>query len=441
MSNAVEAVKSEAQSEVVRIEAQGNKASGAMKCPHLGAQYNPFVGPHVEDPHPFYAELRRDAPVSFNPMLGMWLVSRYDDICHVLKDPLRFSSADMGSVGSVLAPETLAVLAEGYPLAESLLSSDPPTHNRLRKLMGRGFSAQRIAAQDVPIRTFSQELIDAFVHHGQADLVTQLAYPLPVRVILGMVGVPEEDMADIKRWCDDFFRMIFTRVPAEEQPPLARSWVTYQHYVARLIASRRDEPRDDLVSYLVTTDADGEALTLPELIIAIAGSFLAAGHETTTALLSQCWKQALLQPGLWQRLREDRSLVPHLIEETLRFDSVSHGMIRTTTEDVELAGVALPKGSRLLLLYASGSRDPALLPDGDRFDISRHHPSHLGFGRGIHFCIGAPLARQEALIATNLLLDQMPDLRLAPNPDFRPMQNLTLRSIQSLRVEWTPTGS
>ncbi|RKH21849.1 cytochrome P450 [Corallococcus praedator] len=409
-----------------------------MKCPHLGAQYNPFSGPHVEDPHPFYAELRRDAPVSFNPMLGMWLVSRYDDICHVLKDPARFSSADMGNVGSVLAPETLAVLAEGYPLADSLLNSDPPTHNRLRKLMGRGFSAQRIAAQEGPIRAVAQELVDAFVHQGKADLVTQLAYPLPVRVILGMVGVPKEDMANIKHWCDDFFRMIFTRVPAEEQPPLARSWVTFQHYVARLIAARRYEPSDDLASYLVTTDTDGEALTLPELIIAIAGSLLAAGHETTTALLAQCWKQALLQPGLWQRLREDRSLVPHLIEETLRFDSVSHGMIRTTTEEVQLAGVTLPAGSRLLLLYASGSRDPALLADGDRFDISRHHPSHLGFGRGIHFCIGAPLARQEALIATNLLLDQLPDMRLAPNPDFGTMQNLTIRAIQHLPVEWTP---
>ncbi|RKH11238.1 cytochrome P450 [Corallococcus sp. CA053C] len=441
MSNAVEAVKSEVKSEGVRPDAQGSRASNAMKCPHLGAQYNPFAGPHVEDPHPFYAELRRDAPVSFNPMLGMWLVSRYEDICHVLKDPTRFSSGEMGNVGSVFAPETLAVLAEGYPLGESLLASDPPTHTRLRKLMGRGFSAQRIAAQDGPIRAVTQELINKFVHHGQADLVKQLAYPLPARVILGMVGVPEEDMADIKRWCDDFFRMIFTRVPAEEQPPLARSWVTYQHYVARLIANRRDEPRDDLASYLVTTDADGEALTLPELIVAIAGSLLAAGHETTAALLSMSWKQALLQPGLWQRLREDRSLVPHLIEETLRFDSVSHGMIRTTTEDVELAGVALPKGTRLLLLYASGSRDPALLPDGDRFDISRHHPSHLGFGRGIHFCIGAPLARQEALIATNLLLDQMPDLRLAPNPDFQITQSLTLRAMQSLRVEWTPTGS
>lgn len=412
-----------------------------MKCPHLGAQYNPFAGPHVEDPHPFYAQLRQDAPVSYNPMLGMWLVSRYDDICHVLKDPSRYSSADMGNVGSVLAPETLSILAEGYPLADSLLNSDPPTHTRLRKLMGRGFSAQRISAQEAPIHAVSQELVNAFTHQGSADLVTQFAYPLPVRVILGMAGVPQKDMADIKRWCDDFFRMIFTRVSAEEQPPLARSWVTFQHYVARLIRERRDEPCDDLISYLVTTDADGEALTLPELIIAIAGSLLAAGHETTTALLAQCWKQALLQPGLWQRLREDRSLVPHLIEETLRFDSVAHGMIRTTTEDVELAGVALPKGSRLLLLYASGSRDPALLADADRFDISRHHPSHLGFGRGIHFCIGAPLARLEALIATNVLLDQMPDLRLAPNPDFATMQNLTLRSIQHLRVEWTPIGA
>ncbi|RKH53811.1 cytochrome P450 [Corallococcus interemptor] len=441
MSTAVEAVKVEGQSEAIHVEANASKAAGAMKCPHLGAQYNPFAGPHVEDPHPFYAQLRRDAPVSYNPMLGMWLVSRYEDICHVLKDPARYSSADLGNMGSVLSPQTLAVLAEGYPLADSLINSDPPAHTRLRKLLGRGFSAQRITAQEAPIRAVSEELIQAFARRGHADLVTEFAYPLPVRVILGMAGVPQEDMADIKRWCDDFFRMIFTRVPAEEQPPLARSWVTFQHYVARLIRAREDEPRDDLISYLVTTDADGEALTLPELIIAIAGSMLAAGHETTTALLAQCWKQALIQPGLWQKLREDRSLVPHLIEETLRFDSVAHGMIRTTTEDVELAGVALPRGSRLLLLYASGSRDATLLPDGDHFDISRHHPTHLGFGRGIHFCIGAPLARLEALIATNLLLDQLPDLKLEENPDFGHTQSLTIRAIQHLRVSWTPSGA
>jgi cytochrome P450 len=439
VSTAVEAAKSEGQSPTPHPE--GSIPPGVMKCPYLGAQYNPFAGPHVADPHPFYAQLRQDAPVTFSPMLGMWLVSRYEDICKVLRDPARYSSSDMGNMGSVLTPETRSVLAEGYPLAPGLINSDPPSHTRLRRLLGRGLSAQRLNAQDARIRAVSRELLGAFVHKGHADLVTQFAYPLPVRIILGLAGIPEEDMDDIKHWCDDFFRLVFTRVSPEEQPVLARSWVTFQHYVVRLIRARRDEPRDDLISYLVNADAGGEALSLPELIITIAGNLLAAGHETTTALLAQCWKQALLQPGLWQRLRKERELVPHLIEETLRFDSVTHGMIRTATEDVEIAGVPLPRGSRLMLLYASASRDASLLPDGDAFDISRKHPSHLGFGRGIHFCIGAPLARLEALIATNLLLDQLPDLRLEPGADFAPMQNLTIRAIQHLRVQWTPTGA
>lgn len=413
-------------------------APAAARCPHLGAQYNPFGGPHVANPHPFFERLRQEEPVSFSPMLGMWLVSRHEDISQVLKDTARFSNRDMLGSGTHLTDEAKAILARGFDTSHVLLGMDPPEHTRLRRLTNRGFTAQRIAAMEPFIRKMATQLVDGFASDGRADLVEQLAYPLPVHVILGVMGVPQEDVWRIKRWSADWQRLTFEHIPAEQQVEMAKGVLEFQQYCVRLIEERRKSPREDLTSYLVAVEDDGEALSMHELVMAIGASMLSAGHESTTALMANTWKLAL-EHGVWQRLREDRELVMKFLEESSRYDSVSHAMIRTAREDVEVGGVKLPAGSRLLLLYASGSRDESLCPHANKLDLDREKvPQHLTFGRGTHFCIGAPLARLQYQLTTNILLDRLPDPRLVPGQDFGTWQSIVLRQMKHLKVEWTP---
>ncbi|WP_320672685.1 cytochrome P450 [Patulibacter defluvii] len=404
-------------------------------CP-LGATYMPFAGPHVTDPHPFFERLRAEEPVTYSPVLDMWLVSRYDDICAVLRDPSRFSNRDMLGSGAHVTPEAGAVLARGYDTSHVLLGMDPPAHTRLRRLTNRGFSAKRIAAMAPFVRERTAALIDGFADAGEADLVEQLLYPLPVQVILGVMGVPTEDMWRIKQWSTDWQRLAFEPVPPDEQVAMAEGVLEFQQYCLELIADRRAAPREDLTSYLIEAESDGEKLSDHELVMAIGASMLSAGHESTTALIANAWKLAL-EHDQWERLREDRSLLLPFLEETCRYDSVSHAMIRTANEDVTVGDVAIPAGSKLMLLYGAGSRDESLCPHADVLDPAREAaPRHLTFGRGTHFCLGAPLAKLQYEIATEALLDRLPPLRLVPDQDHGIWQSVVLRQMRHLRVTW-----
>jgi cytochrome P450 len=412
-------------------------ASAAVPNPHLGAQYNPFVGPHVTDPHDFFARLRKEEPVTFSPMLNMWLVSRYDDIAAVLKDPARFSNRDMLGSGTHLTDEAKAILAQGFDTRHVLLGMDPPEHTRLRRLMNRGFTAQRINGMAPFIQQKANELVDAFAQDGHADLVEQFAYPLPAYVILGVMGVPTEDVWRIKRWSADWQQLTFEHIPPERQVEMAKGVIEFQQYCVRLIEDRRKRPREDLTSYLVAVEDDGEALTMDELIMAIGASMLSAGHESTTALMANTWKLAL-EHGVWEQLRANREWVMKFLEESSRYDSVSHAMIRTALEDVEVGGVRIPAGSRLMLLYAAGSRDESRCPYSHKLDVTREKvPQHLTFGLGTHFCLGAPLARLQYQIATHVLLDKLPELKLVPGQDHGTWQSIVLRQMKHLKVEWT----
>lgn len=414
-------------------------AAAAVRCPHLGAQYNPFAGPHVSNPHPFFERLRKEEPVTFSPMLNMWLVSRFEDITAILKDPARFSNKDMLGSGTHLTEEAKAILAKGHDTRHVLLGMDPPDHTRLRRLMNRGFTAQRINAMAPFIQKMATELVDKFVADGRADLVEQLAWPLPAYVILGIMGVPYEDVWKIKRWSADWQQLTFEHIPPEKQVEMANGVMEFQQYCVRLIEERRKNPREDLTSYLVAVEDDGEALTMDELVMAIGASMLSAGHESTTALMANTWKLAL-EHGLWEQLRENRELVPRFLEEASRFDSVQHAMLRTAREDVVVGGVKIPAGSRLMLLYAAGSRDESLCPHANKLDLTREKvPQHLTYGRGTHFCLGAPLARLQFNITTNVLLDRLPALTLVPNQDYGTWQSIVLRQMKHLKVEWTPT--
>lgn len=376
--------------------------------------------------------------MAYNDLLGMWLVSRHDDICEVVKDPARFSSVGIMSAGTRPTPEMLAILSEGYPVMPSAFDSDPPAHTRFRRVLSRAFSPANVAAQEARIRRITNELVDGFVADGRVEIVERFAHPLPALVIIAMTGFPPEDLGKILRWCEDWFSFIWSALPPEAQPAVGRSIVAYQRYCAEIIAERRREPRDDLTSYLLETEVEGEALTLPELITHVGLMFITAAHQTTTNLIGNAVHVLLSQPERLRWLREDPSRIPAVIEETLRFAPAIHGLVRTATEDVSVGGVRVSKGQKLLLLYSSPNRDETVFPDPDRFDPTRDNQRHLGFGRGIHYCPGAGLARLEGRIALEVLIERLPGLRLVADRPLERMVNISVQGPRSLWVEWDP---
>jgi cytochrome P450 len=407
----------------------------------LGAEYQPLRSPQLDNPYPFYARARREEPVFFNPALGMWFITRHADVVAILKDSARFSSADTLRGDSIPAPEVLEVLREGYPPAPVLLDNDPPAHTRMRRYVQPSFRPQRIQATEPWIRRFATELIDRFAGDGRADLVSAFCMPLPAQVILQMMGVPPEDLERIHKWSADWETLIFSKVPVPQQVECARSIVAFQHYVAGLVAARRTAPREDLTTELVQAgQEEGQPLTTPELVNILSG-LLIAGHYTTTNLISSGLYHLLRHPELLSTLRTDPRRIPDFVEEVLRYESPIQGIVRTATEDVEVAGVTIPQGARLFVLYGAANRDPACFTAPDELSLTRaDRAQHLGFGRGIHFCAGAELARLEVKLALGMLLERLPGLRLAPGWEPQWMPNLAHRGLESLRVEWDVRG-
>jgi cytochrome P450 len=386
----------------------------------------------------FYTQARREEPIFFSPLLNMWVVRRYDDVKAILNDHLRFSSENALEQATNYTPETLEILRDAVPFSAVLLvNADPPRHTRGRACITKAFSARRVASLEPRIRQFADRLIDQFIADRQADLVTQFAYPHPMLTILSLIGVPEEDIEQVKAWCEDELALLFGLAPPERQAACARSFVAYQRYVADLIEQRRIAPQDDLTSDLLKAIDEGTAeLSRDELIQMVAG-LVAAGYETTANLLGGAAYHLLREPRHWQAICADPSRIPAVVEELLRFDSPSLGMFRFVTEEAEIGGVRLPQGARVHILFGSANHDEAYFANPEEFDPQRANVArHIAFGYGIHFCSGAALVRLEARVALEQLSTRLPSLRLAAGREaiYEPM--LLARGLKHLAVEW-----
>jgi cytochrome P450 len=403
----------------------------------LGATFQPLAGDHLEDPYPFYRRARAEEPVFFHPGFGLWFVTRYEDVVAVLRDPRTFSSKDTIPTHPELAPEVQAVLAE-HRHSQHLINADPPVHTRLRSICNEGFTPTRVGALESTIRALAADLIDGFSADGHADIAAQFAYPLPLTVILQMLGVPAEDLDDCRRWSHDVSAWAWGAavLPTEQLVEHARGMVAFQRYTEGLVEARRRGPRADMISDLVAARDGGTGLSNEEVVDLVPGLIL-AGHETTANLITNTLFQLLRHPARWDVLRRDPRTAEAAVEEGLRFDTSVLGMPRTTTRDVELGGVTLPAGAKLFVLFGSAGHDDARYANPEAFDPDRRGgPPHLGFGRGIHYCIGSPLARLEARIALATLAARLPSLRLVDRepPPHRPM--LAFREYTRLDVEW-----
>lgn len=402
----------------------------------LGAIFNPFAPEQRDNPYPIYARARLEEPVFYSPTLDLWVISRYADIAAVIRDTDRFSSFNSLYVKAEPIPEVSAVLRDGYEQFSSLVQSDPPDHTRVRAVFGKAFTPQRVAALEGRISEITRELIDAFARDGRAELVSQLALPMPGFVICDLLGVPRAEMKQLRVWHEDKQALMAAQAPPEVQVANAHGYVAMQRYFKAQIEARRADPRDDLLTLLVPEEIGGSAPISMQEAVCNAMDLLAAGHETTTALIANGMDILLDRPDITQALRADRSLLPGAIDEMLRFESPIRGFFRAVTADAEVAGVRIPKGSRVYLLYGSGNRDEAEFPGADRFDMRRKDASkHLAFGKGIHFCVGSLLARTEARIAFEQLLDRLPGLRRGEGP-MRRSDFIIMRTYDSLPIAW-----
>jgi cytochrome P450 len=403
-----------------------------------------FFDPKVaEDPYEFYAALRREAPVYPVPGLGFYLVTRYDDVVAVLKQPElfsnRFAQAMQGRTGGPRT-ELLEIWKQGWMPVDTLLTNDPPSHTRFRSLVNKAFSARRVAGMDPQIRGIANDLVDAFASAGQVELVRQFAVPLPLTVIADQLGVPREDMPRFKKWSDDAVAPLGQMISPERELECARSVVESQHYFAARLEERKAKPREDVLTDLVTARVEGERPLDTAESLSILQQVLVAGNETTTHLIAAAMLLLLRHPDQLERVRRDPSLVPNLVEEVLRLESPVQGMWRVATQATEIAGVSVPAGAFLMLRYAAANRDETRFPDPDRFDVGRENArTHLAFGLGIHFCIGAALARKEGAVAFETLLSRLGSIRLAEGKnDFAHAPSILLRGLTALHLEVEP---
>jgi cytochrome P450 len=404
----------------------------------IAERFDPFHEPYLDDPYPFFAEARAATPVFYSPDLDYWVVTRYHDIRHILQTPQAFSAANTLAPLQPICPAAGRLLAEGgFRPVPTLTNSDPPGHTRVRRLTNLAFTPRRVAAMEPFVRGLTVRFVEERLSRGRADLVRDLAWELPALVIFRVVGIPDEDVPRVKAGAESRLLLMWGRPHEDEQIRLVRGMAAFWRYAEGLVASRAAQPRDDFTSaLLLARDGDVPALT-PQEVTQIVYELLFAGHETTTALIGNALRRLLSERHAWEEVCRDPSCIPNAIEEVLRFDSSVIAWRRQTTQAVAIGGVPVPAGANLLLLLGSANRDPAVFADPDCFDIHRPNAKeHLSFGSGVHFCLGAPLARLETRVVLEELSARLPSLRLVPGQALRFQPNTTFRGPLSLLVEW-----
>lgn len=389
-----------------------------------------------EDWFPTYRRLRTESPVYRIPGSNTYVVTRYDDVMHVLRHQDVFPSGT-GLTNRHSAAQAVYA-ARGWDRMAPL-SVNPPEHRHFRALVDGYFDAAGSARYETQIQQLIDGLIDAFVDEGRADYVEAFALPLPVRMITAILGFPESDIEQLKAWSSAWVLPFAGGLSDEQQVWVAEQVVEFQDYIQRRLDEKRADPGDDVLSALaVARYADERPLTDPEIISIIDHLYIGGNETTTFALASAMWIM-LREPGLYERIRDDRSLVTPFVEEALRLESPTQGLYRRVARDTELAGVALPEGSTVHIRYAAANRDGAMFPDPDRVDLDRPNlRRHMAFSLGEHHCPGEGLSRIEQRMAMNTILDRLPDLRLTDDNTFTHQPGFVLRALDHLHIAWTP---
>lgn len=387
----------------------------------------------IADPYPVYAELRERAPVLYDEVTDHWLISRYEDVSALLRDR-RFGRTylHVASHEEMGRPAPPAWHDPFWDLINAgILDMEPPDHTRVRRLVSKAFTPRYVEGLRPRVQEIMDGLVERVAGAGEFDLLVELAEPLPVTVIAEMLGIPKADRHLLRPWSADICKMYELNPSVEMQRDAVRASVEFSDYLRSLLRERRARPGPDLISQLALVLDEGERLTESELV-GTCVLLLNAGHEATVNATGIAWWTLFRHPEQLARLREDRSLLPTAIDELLRFDTPAPMFERWVLEDLELHGARIPRGAELGLLFASANRDPAAFDRPDELVLDRDPNPHLTFGAGIHFCLGAPLGRQELQVSFGTILERLPNLELAAEPVWKP--GYVLRGLAELRV-------
>ena len=414
--------------------------------------FNPFSEAVQQCPHLYYRAMQDQAPVFAVQGTDLFMVTKHEMVTPILRDTVTFSNR-FGSAGEMPKGDVVdrikEVLATGWPQVPTMLTIDPPYHTRFRGTVAASFTPKRLADVVAPVRAIVERLLDD-IPAGTFDLVPRFAVPLPIEAIAQVLNVPADRLADFKRWSDDSIANIGSVITDDRRVEAYRGIVEFQHYFAEQLERRKAEPCGDLMSDLVQavidTDplADGtpgpkRPLEMAEML-SIVQQLLVAGNETTTKSITEGVRLLAENPHVLAKLQADPAgYAPLVTEEVLRLSTPTQGMFRVATTDTELGGVTIPKGSRLVVVYAAANRDASVWGDDpDRFDPDRPNlKEHLAFGKGIHFCLGAPLSRIELNAAFEAIGRRVERIELADTNDYRYHPSFMLRGLVHLDVSFT----
>ena len=387
------------------------------------------------NPYPVYEHLRSHDPVHWSAQWGGWLLTRYRDVSAVLRNAEHFSN--VGRMSKFLNQLPEDVRKELKPFEDhfqrGLINSDPPDHTRIRGLLSKAFTPRLIESQRSRVQSLVHDLLDSVARNGSIDVIADFAFLLPTAVIGDMLGIPLRDRAQFKKWADDINAFVGTGSAVSQSAGQAqKSLLELREYFRGLIAFRRSYPQADLITALAGAEDQGRLFNDGELL-SVCVTLLLAGYETTMSFIGNATLALLNNPTQLERLIQEPSLFPNAIEELLRFDGPIHRQWRVATADIEIEGKHIAKGQLVGAMLGAANRDPEQFPDPSRLDISRQNVRHVAFGVGIHFCLGAPLARVEGEIALRTLVLRFPRMRLATK-ELPWRQEITIHGLKSLPV-------
>ncbi|MDT0479869.1 MULTISPECIES: cytochrome P450 [Streptomyces] len=398
------------------------------------AAFDPWDPAFLADPYPAYAELRANGRVQYYEPTNQWLVPHHADVSALLRDRRlgrtyqhRFTHEDFGRTAPPAAHEPFHTLND-----HGMLDLEPPDHTRIRRLVSKAFTPRTVEQLRPYVTRLAGELVDRLVAEGGGDLLTDVAEPLPVAVIAEMLGIPEADRAPLRPWSADICGMYELNPPEDVAARAVRASVEFSDYLRELIAERRKNPGDDLISGLIAAHDEGDRLTEQEMISTCV-LLLNAGHEATVNATVNGWWALFRNPDQLAGLRADHSLVPRAVEELMRYDTPLQLFERWVLDEIEIDGTTIPRGAEIALLFGSANHDPATFPNPERLDLTRADNPHISFSAGIHYCIGAPLARIELAASMTAVLEKAPTLALAAEPQRKP--NFVIRGLEGLSVE------
>jgi cytochrome P450 len=402
-------------------------------------------------PYPIFSALRDESPIHFSDKLGTWVCTKYEDIMEILHDTDRFSSLMPtgprdGRSGFATSMEELAAdpsMADYFQTflanaanAAVLLNADPPEHRRQRKAVNRAFRPTRLRSMEPMIEKVTSELIDEIINNGESEFVAEFAVGLPMTIIAVALGVETDNLATFKKWSDDLVMPVGNPDPTTDKVrDYLISLSEFNEFFGNLLQLRRQEAQEDIISDVANAEVNDEMLNEAEML-SMLQQFLVAGNETTTKLLTNLMHHLAVEDGLEEQLRNDPNLIDNFIEEGLRFEAPVGGLFRMAKEDTTVGNTQLCEGDHIWLIFAAANRDPQMFSEPDTFSVDRENArDHLAFGHGEHFCIGAMLARLEARIAVEQILERMENIRLVDGKNsFEYEDTFVLRGLKELHI-------